>query len=120
MPYVHRDKDGTLASLHRHAPGHPCEFLDGEHPEVQAFLGHAGAEAYERLDAGFIRVLEDLIDVLLRRQVITITDLPVEAQRKIYTRKGHRKNAPLSELNLLGESAGADGTTAPDFGRYSA
>ncbi|MDZ7589845.1 MAG: hypothetical protein U5L05_03970 [Rubrivivax sp.] len=118
MPYVFRAADGTLASLHRQAPGHPCEFLDPEHPEVQDFLGPSGADAYERLDADFIRVLEDLIDVLLRRQVIAITDLPAEAQKKLYMRKGHRKAMPLSELNLLGDSA--DGASAPDFDRYSA
>ncbi|HSM22427.1 MAG TPA: hypothetical protein VK876_09490, partial [Rubrivivax sp.] len=107
MPYVFRAADGSLASLHRQAPGHPCEFLDADHPEVLAFLDATGADAYERLDADFIRVLEDLIDVLLRRQVIAITDLPSEAQRKLYLRKGHRKARPLSELNLLGDSAGA-------------
>ena len=119
MPYVYRETDGTLSSLHRTAPGHPCEFLDAEHPEVRAFLGADGAEAYERLDADFIRVLEDLIDVLLRRQVIAITDLPSDAQRKLYTRKGHRKAMPLAELNLLGDKAGTGGAAVPDFGRYS-
>lgn len=120
MPYVFRAADGSLASLHHQAPGHPCEFLNPDHPEVQAFLGPSGAEAYERLDADFIRVLEDLIDVLLRRQVIAITDLPSEAQKKLYLRKGHRKAMPISELNLLGDSTGVDGAAAPDFGRYSA
>jgi hypothetical protein len=120
MPYVFRATDGTLASLHRQAPDHPCEFLDADHPEVQGFLGPGGGDAYERLDADFIRVLEDLIDALLRRQVIAITDLPSEAQKKLYLRKGHRKAMPISELNLLGDSCGADGTAAPDFERYSA
>jgi hypothetical protein len=118
MPYVFRAADGTLASLHRQAPGHPCEFLDADHPEVQSFLGPGDADAYERLDADFIRVLEDLIDVLLRRQVIAITDLPSQAQKKLYLRKGHRKAMPISELNLLGDSTGVDGAAAPDFGRY--
>lgn len=118
LPHIFRAAAGTLASLHRQAPGHPCEFLEPGDPEVQAFLGPADADAYERLDADFIRVLEDLIDVLLRRQVIAITDLPSEAQKKLYMRKGHRKAMPLSELNLLGESAG--GASAPDFDRYSA
>ncbi len=118
MPYVKRDADGTLVSLHRQAPDLPGEFLDLEHPEVQAFLGPTGADAYERLDAGFIRVLEDLIDVLLRRQLIAVTDLPADAQKKLYMRKGHRKSMPLTELNLLGDSTGTDGAAAPDFGRY--
>ena len=120
MPYVLRDADGTLPTLHRGAPGHPCEFLDAEHPEVQAFVGPEGAGAYERLDADFIRVLEDLIDVLLRRNVIAITDLPAEAQKKLYLRKGHRKAMPISELNLLGESTGSGGVAAPDFDRFGA
>ena len=118
MPYIQRDADGTVTSLHRRAPGHPCEFLDENHPEVQSFLDQGDAGTYERLDADFIRVLEDLIDVLLRRNVIAITDLPAEAQKKLYLRKGHRKAMPISELNLLGESLAGDGAPAPDFDRF--
>jgi hypothetical protein len=118
MPYVAREADGTLSSLHRRPQGVAREFLDDDDPEVQAFVGRGGDTAYERLDADFIRVLEDLIDVLLRRKLIAVTDLPADAQRKLFARKGHRAASPLSELNLLGEGGAIDGIDPSEFGRF--
>lgn len=105
MPYLRRDTSGSITSLHRDVAPGAAEFLADDHPDVQAFVGNSGLDApFARLDAGFIRVLEDLIDVLIRRQVINITDLPSAAQHKLYSRKGHRVPTALSELNLLGEA----------------
>ena len=118
MPYVARETDGTLSSLHRRAEGAAREFLDEDDPEVQAFVGRGAGDAYERLDADFIRVLEDLIDVLLRRKLIAVTDLPADARRKLFARKGHRAASPLGELNLLGEGPLVDGIDTSDFGRF--
>jgi len=106
MPFVRRDPQGLLISLHRQPEGETLEWLAGDDPQVLAFMsGQAPSEAFDRLDADFIRVLEDLIDVLIRRQVINVTDLPAAAQHKLYSRKGHRMPTALSELNLLGEAA---------------
>lgn len=110
MPYIRRDAQGQIASLHRQAEDSAREFLPDEHAEVQAFVGRPAAPAadFERLDAAFIRVLEDLIDVLISKQVINVTDLPADAQAKLFTRKGHRGPSSLGALNLLGEAAGSD------------
>lgn len=43
------------------------------------------------LDAGFIRVLEDLIDALLANGTLRLTDLPPEALAKLNQRKHARK-----------------------------
>jgi len=37
---------------------------------------------FATLDVAFIRVLEDLIDALIKKGVLRLTDLPVEAQQK--------------------------------------
>jgi hypothetical protein len=117
MPHVRRNAEGALISLHRDAEPGADEFLPDEHPEVQAFVGRDGSgDGFARLDADFIRVLEDLIDVLIRAKVINITDLPIEARSKLYSRKGHRATSSLSDLNLLGDQTGASGTVLPDFG----
>lgn len=53
-----------------------------------------------QLDIEFIRVLEDVINVLVEKGVINLTDLPPEALEKLSQRKrvrGRLKNA----LNLL-------------------
>lgn len=101
MPFVTRNADGDITSLHAQAERPAQEFLPDTDPGVRAFVGvDAG---FGRLDADFIRVLEDLIDVLIQRKVINLTDLPEDARRKLYSRKGHRHASPLSALGLLGE-----------------
>lgn len=51
-------------------------------------------------DAEFIRVLEDLIDTLITRGVIRLTDLPPEALGKLQQRKQARQQLH-SALNLI-------------------
>ena len=118
MPYAIRNAFGQVTSLHRHDPG-VGEELSLEHPELRAFLGldasvlaaegstdAAAAEpGFERLDADFIRVLEDVIDALTSRNLINITDLPDIAQTKLFARKSFRERRPKNALDLfqLGE-----------------
>jgi hypothetical protein len=101
MPYVIRDDHGHLASLHRDAPAEGAEFLSDDHAEVQAFVGAGGD--FQRLDADFVRVLEDVIDALIARHVITITDLPTEAQTKLFSRKSYRERRGTQALTLFGD-----------------
>ena len=44
----------------------------------------------DQLDADFIRVLEDLIDVLVANGTLRLTDLPPEALEKLSQRKRAR------------------------------
>lgn len=52
------------------------------------------------LDTDFIRVLEDLIDVLVANGTLRLTDLPPEALAKLERRKGIRSRMRGS-LNLI-------------------
>jgi hypothetical protein len=114
MPYVCRDDEGRVVSLHSRLDALATEFLPDEAPEVLDFIGIKPREVaddnFNRLDAEFVRVLEDVIDVLITKRVINLTDLPQEAQDKLYARRTHRHASSLSKLNLLG-----DGTSShPD------
>lgn len=115
MPYAVRNAQGRITSLHRHDPG-VGEPVAGDDPEVWQFLGLAadadptpaaaaeGDEAgdgFGRLDADFIRVLEDVIDALVSRNLITITDLPDIAQTKLFARKSYRERRPQNALDLF-------------------
>jgi len=55
---------------------------------------------FATLDVAFIRVLEDLIDTLIEKGVLRLTDLPEEAQQKLSERKGLRRRLN-DDLNLL-------------------
>lgn len=106
MPFVQRNTQGEIESLHRTADGGAREFLADDHPELRAFLGTRGAESQEfgRLDADFVRVLEDVIDTLIVKNVINITDLPAEAQAKLFARKSFRERVTKHSLRLFGEA----------------
>jgi hypothetical protein len=120
MYHVVRDPNGSVISLHRE-PVAGSESLPSNHPEVLAFLGQEDSRSFAEMDANLVRVLEDLIDALLKRNILRITDLPVEAQAKLFERKHFRENMQGNALKLFGDhghSLGEDTAAgAPtDFG----
>jgi hypothetical protein len=106
MPFVSRNALGQIESLHRHDDEGRLEFLADEHPDVRAFVGAEPVEpeAFGRLDADFVRVLEDVIDTLIVKNVINITDLPEQAQAKLFARKSFRERVTRHSLRLFGDS----------------
>jgi len=105
MPYVHRTAQGEIDSLHRQPLPGATEFLSNDHPQVRRFVGHEDAPAsFAELDAAFVRVAEDLIDSLLMKNVIAITDLPAQAQAKLFARKNFRDKLSGKALQLFPDS----------------
>ena len=118
MPFVRRNPQGQIDSLHRSESEGAREFLAEDHPEVQTFVGHVAPrpEDFNRLDADFVRVLEDVIDTLIIKNVINITDLPAEAQAKLFARKSFRERVTRHSLRLFGDSGFADVIADTNFG----
>lgn len=106
MPYITRNAEGTIAGLLREAPSAGAEFLAVDHPDVTAFLG--SGDAFDRLDAEFVRVIEDVIDALIVKNVINITDLPEQAQAKLFARKSFRERITKHSLRLFSDSSMGD------------
>lgn len=104
MHYVVRGPDGVIISLHRD-PVDAAELLASNHPDVAAFLGQPGDRVFAEMDAGLVRVIEDLVDALLRRNILRITDLPIDAQVKLFERKHFRENMQGSALSLYDENS---------------
>jgi hypothetical protein len=102
MPYIKRNASGLVESLHR-SPQSGAEFVADEHPDVQAFVARpsGGNSEFDRLDADFVRVLEDVIDTLIVKNVLNITDLPEQAQAKLLARKSFRERVSKSALQLF-------------------
>lgn len=107
MPYVRRNAQGRVESLHRNPSADASEFLGDSHAEVREFVGLEGTpdSDFGRLDADFVRVIEDVIDTLIVRNVINITDMPERAQAKLFARKSARERLGRSSLRLFGDSA---------------
>lgn len=103
--YVRKDASGHITTISRNpvAPGEPdWEALPGDALEVLNFieeLSDAG-NALRDSDLSFVRVLEDVIDLLIDRGVIRFTDLPPPAQTKLLQRRSRRQGLGL-RLQLL-------------------
>ena len=100
MLYLVRGPDGAIQTLSRQALPDSTP-VDEHSAEVTEFLNRSPSAGFNESDADFVRVLEDLIDTLIIKNVIRHTDLPVAAQQKISKRKGLR-NRMQGALNLLG------------------
>jgi len=103
MPYVSRAENGEISGLHETPTASAIEYLDGSEPEVQHFIVRTErlGELKQDLvtsDNNMVRVLEDLIDVLIRKGVIATSDLPGAARDKLERRRKLRteiRDAPI-------------------------
>lgn len=91
MLYVVRNAEGRIIGLSEtHQDG--AEPADLKNPEVLSFLSSNdddfNPDQYlDRSDIAIARIVEDLIELLVTRNLIIFTDLPDAAQRKLLTRK---------------------------------
>lgn len=101
MPYIKRDEQGRITALNLE-PGEGFMEVPAGSPELLDFMQQMGLEqsTLQQSDMRLVRVLEDLIDLLIDRDVIRFTDLPLPAQEKLMERRSMRQS--LGALDLLG------------------
>lgn len=102
MPYVKRDAAGRVVSLSDERDDACAEELGLAHPDVRAFLESA-RQALTSSDSETIRVIEDLVDVLIRKKLILLTDLPHAAQQKLIARQRMRNEMNVLDNLMVGE-----------------
>lgn len=109
MPFVARDEAGKITALSLEQRPGMLEELPYESPELRAFYSVLGGDGddhqkFEELyasDFRLIRVIEDLIDALVRKNVLCVTDLPQAVQEKLVERRSLRDN--INSLKLFGD-----------------
>lgn len=93
MLYVERGKDGKITALHN-AP-HPDAFEQKPLTDEEVIAFFNGTESWRQLmvqsDLATVRILEDLIDILIRKNLIHFTELPEHAQQRLLERKHMRE-----------------------------
>lgn len=101
MPYIKRGADQRICAVSV-SPQEGFETLvDDQDTELQQFLASITSEnELARSDLEFVRVLEDLVDVLMAKNVLLFTELPEQAQTKILERQALRRGD--NALDLLG------------------
>ena len=96
MLYVERDDNGNIIALNNTPLSDADEQKSIMDEEILEFLNKSvktdpWVQLLSLSDIGIIRILEDLIDLLIRKNIILLTELPEEAQAKIRERKRVRK-----------------------------
>jgi len=103
MFYVQRDADGCLIRVEDEPFAESNARAAADDQEIQSWLTNQSVEnsllQLRQTDPEMIRVLEDLIQVLMNKGVIRITDLPPAAQHKLINRSQAREG--LGGLNRL-------------------
>jgi len=105
MPYVNRSEEGEIIQLLDAPSSENSEWLELASPEIVAFLQKPTSasrikEALSGSDSEMIRVIEDLVDLLMEKQVFIFTELPEAAQSKLNARKKLRQDNNALE-NLI-------------------
>jgi len=103
MLYVERDDKGNIIALHNKPEPGANEQKSIMDEEILEFLNRSvetdpWVQLLSLSDIGIIRILEDLIDLLIRKNIILFTELPEEAQAKIRERKRVRERIDPDHL----------------------
>lgn len=95
MAYIKRDKKGRIQALYIDKTDEAEEKADLSSPEILEFFAQSDNETkfnFILSDLQFIRVLEDLIDILIEKNIITITDFPAAVIEKLLERHKIRQH----------------------------
>ena len=108
MLHVKRDTKGRIVAVSQEDQGDGWEAISADAPELVSFISILAVEQKELVgsDLGLARVLEDLIELLMERDVVRFTDFPEVAQKKLLARRSIRSS--LHSLKLLNENGGDD------------
>ncbi|PKO25032.1 MAG: hypothetical protein CVU35_06240 [Betaproteobacteria bacterium HGW-Betaproteobacteria-8] len=102
MPYLLRAPDGRVTAVAEEvnaASMEGWESVSEESDEYRVFLENqlSLSDAFRESDIHMARVLEDLIDLLIVKDVIHFMDLPEPARKRLLERQAMRKSH-LSQL----------------------
>ncbi len=101
--YVRRDQDGKIieVSLQPEKGLEPCMASSEQSPTPQNEKSVNKRDFLFLSDLSTVRVLEDVIDLLISKDLITFTELPEVAQKKLLERRSVRTE--IKGLDLLGD-----------------
>ncbi len=101
MAYILKNAQGqVIAASASENPGGGWEYVENNAKIYLDYLENAliKSNAFRESDIQLARVLEDLINLLIERNLIRFTDFPEAAQRRLNQRQSMRKNTQLSHL----------------------
>ena len=122
MAFVKRAADGKITAASLQATEDAGEELPLDDPELsqflqQSLLEYAARRPWVVSDLGLARVMENLIDLLIEKNVFRFHDLPEAAQEKLIQRRGLRREFAYVET-LFGEADDDDFVEVADGDGY--
>lgn len=110
MAYINRNINGEITEIFEARQHDAQEYISVDNAELIDFIKQAASNqdvktVLSSSDVALIRVLEDLINTLIDKNVIQFTDLPLVAQGKLANREKIRGH--LTSLdNLMSDDDG--------------
>ncbi|MBU1232002.1 MAG: hypothetical protein KKD01_07060 [Proteobacteria bacterium] len=103
MLYIERNSEGKIVAVSKRGDKEGTELKSAIDEEILQFLAENGdSDLWVKIlsvsDLGIIRILEDLVDLLVAKNLIMYTDLPEDAQEKIRERKKVRQQMGTESL----------------------
>lgn len=92
MIYIERNANGDIENI-QFAPGSNLEEISMHDPKLKEFIEYAPnseeiiQKVLDRLDLDMVRVIEDVIDIMIDKNLILFTDLPDPVRNKILFKK---------------------------------
>ncbi|RAH38156.1 tryptophan synthase subunit beta like protein [Halomonas sp. SL1] len=109
--YVKRDGEGEILLVSRELTPQCDEYLAADSRELLDFMFEQESRNdlahFQASDLAFVRVLEDVIELLMDKGVIRFTELPEAAQQKVMERQSMRHR--LNGLHLVADQDEDDG-----------
>ncbi|TVS19422.1 MAG: tryptophan synthase subunit beta like protein [Gammaproteobacteria bacterium] len=102
--FVKRNHRGEIVAVSKVQVQGIADEIRDDSPELSSFFGETLQRELAALhvsDLDMIRVLEDIVDLLIGKGVITFTDFPDAVQRKLRARQTLRKT--MQDLVLIDE-----------------
>lgn len=100
MIYVKRDATGRVTAVSQEAMDGFEQADESAASEINEVLASATDNLFQSSDLEFIRVLDDVIDLLVAKNLILFTELPEVVQEK-YTQRTRMRERRRESLNLL-------------------
>lgn len=106
MLFALKDDNGNIVAIGEKPLNDDWISVNLEDEAVYSFLQNnpsIGGKLMQAADADFIRVLEDVIDLLIHKSVIQFTELPNPVQKKLLNRRRYREELRNSDdrINLI-------------------
>ncbi len=107
MPYIRRNTEGQIEAVSEQSTPGTEEFVQGDSYELNQFLASMSDDnnSLGETDLSLVRVIEDVVELLISKNLILFTELPPAAQEKMMQRKKLRSQIS-NDMQLLDDEDG--------------